>query len=142
MPAAARPDRSRPRSAHRRPPRGPPAGEAAAEQRAQQVVQEAQVHEALGMEALAGDALVPVAVVARPPVVVGQHLVGLGDVAEALLGVRASETSGCSSRARPRKALLISPSLASRLRRGLVVVLLRHGIGFYFLVETLTLKLK
>ena len=57
-----------------------------------------------------------------------QHFVGLDDLPEALVGVGSSETSGCSSRASPRKALLISCSLASRRRRDVVVVTLgrRH----------------
>ena len=98
--------RSRPRPAHRRPPPGPSRREAAAEERAEQVVQEAEIHELLGVEALAGHALVPVAVVARPPVVVGQHLVGLGDLAEALVGVRRLGDVGMQLAGKPAEGLL------------------------------------
>ena len=65
-----------------------PCGERiAAEQRAEQVAEVAEIHELVGVELAAGHAIVAEAVVAAAAVGVGQHLVGLGDLPEALLGV-------------------------------------------------------
>jgi hypothetical protein len=103
------------------------AGEAAAEERAEQVVQEREVHEALGMEALTGHCLVPVAVVARPPVVVGQHLVGLCDLAEALLGVRRLGDVRMQLPGKPAEGLLdLAVRRLAADAQQFVVVLLGH----------------
>ena len=111
------------------------AGEAAAEERAEQVVQEREVHEALGVEALSGDGLVPVAVVARPPVLVGEHLVGLCDLAEALLGVRRLGDVRMQLPGQPAEGLLdLAVACVAADAEQLVVVLLRHmDLEFYFL---------
>ena len=109
--------------------------EAAAEERAEQVVQEREVHEALGVEALACDGLVPVAVVARAAVVVGEHLVGLGDLAEALLGVRRLGDVRMQLPRQPAEGLLdLAIGCVAADAEQLVVVLLRHmDLKFYFL---------
>ena len=112
------------------PASGPVApGEAAAEERAEQVVQEREIHEALGVEALPRDRLVPVAVVARAPVVVGEHLVGLGDLAEALLGVRRLGDVGMQLPRQAAEGLLdLAIGCVAAHAEQLVVVLLRHRI--------------
>ena len=110
------------------PASGPVApGESAAEERAEQVVQEREIHEALGVEALPRDRLVPVAVVARAPVVVGEHLVGLGDLAETLLGVRLPGDVRVQLPGQATEGLLdLAIGCVAAHAEQLVVVLLRH----------------
>ena len=104
-------------------------GKTAAEQRAEQVVQEPHVHEALGVEALARDPFVPVAVVARAAILVREHLVGLGHVAEARLGVRRLGDVGMQLAGEPAKRLLdLAVARVAADAEELVVVLLRHRV--------------
>jgi hypothetical protein len=102
--------------------------EAAAEQRPEQIVEEAHVHEALGVEALTGDALVAVAVVARAAIVVGEHLVGLGHVAKPLLGVGSLGDVGVQLARETAEGLLdLAVARLAAHAEQVVVILLRHG---------------
>jgi hypothetical protein len=102
--------------------------EAAAEERAEQIVEEGEIHEALGVEALSRDGLVAVAVVARPPVVVGEHLVGLRDLAEARLGIgRLGDVGMQLAREHAEGLLDLAVGCVAAHAEQLVVVLLRHA---------------
>ena len=103
--------------------------ETAPEERTEQIVEEREIHEALGVEALSRDGLVAVAVVARPPVVVREHLVGLRDLAKARLGIgRLGDIGMQLAREHAEGLLDLAIGRVAAHAEQLVVVLLRHGI--------------